>query len=95
MGYFKHRYVYNWDVNPFYSHIMKWYRYIDDIFRFFNLKEEAHEFVTVLNTFVEELEFSIEVSPLKVIFLDMWVLKHERKLITTLYTKKLIVTLFY
>ncbi len=52
MRYFEHRYVYNCDVNPFCSHIMKWYRYIDDIFCiFWGDLEESHEFVTVLNTF--------------------------------------------
>lgn len=79
MGYFEHRYVYNCDVNPFYSRIMKWYRYIGYIFCIFlGGLEEAHEFVTVLITFVEELEFSLE----KFIF---WI---WGKLITTLYTKE-------
>ncbi len=51
MGYIKHRYICNCDVNPFYSRIMKWCRYIDDFFNLFlGDQEEAHEFVTVLNT---------------------------------------------
>lgn len=91
MGYFKHCYVDNCDVIPLDSRIIKWYRYIDDIDSVFFVGdlEEAQEFVSVLNSFVEELEFSLEVSPSKVHFLDMWVCKHEGNLITTLYTKEI------
>lgn len=88
MGYFEHCYVFDAPKNPFCSRIVKWYRYIDDIFCIFlGDINEVEEFVSILNNFKEDLVFTLEFNSLRVHFLDMWVQKNDDKLITTLYTK--------
>ncbi len=88
MGYFEHRYVFDAQKNNFCSRIVKWYRYIDDVFCIFlGDKNEVEEFVSILNNFEEDLEFTLECNSLRVHFLDMWVLRSDDKLITTLFTK--------
>lgn len=89
MGFFEESYIFNTEKNPFHSQIIKWYRYIDDIFCIFlGDHEEAREFVTFLNNLVDDLEFTSEINSVKVHFLDMWVQKNEGCLITTLFTKE-------
>lgn len=89
MGFFEYCYVFNFERNPFCSRILKWYRYIDDIFCIFlGDYDEVCEFVSILNDFVDDLKFTVEVNVTRVHFLDMWVQKNEGQLITTLFTKE-------
>lgn len=55
---------------------------------FWEIKNEVWESVSILNNFVDDLEFTLEVNASRVHFLDMWVQKNEGKLITTLFTKE-------
>lgn len=54
------------------------------IYIFLGDKNEVQEFVSILNNFDENLEFTLEINFSRVHFLDI---KNEDKLITTLSTK--------
>lgn len=89
MGLFEEMYVLNTEYNPFHSQIIKWYRYIDDVFCIFvGDQDEARGFVSFLNNLVDDLEFTSEIDSSRVHFLDMWVQKNEGSLNTTLFTKE-------
>lgn len=89
LGHFENKFVFNTTKNPFVPKIVKWFRYIDDIFCIFNgSPEEATDFVTLLNSFEPSLFFTPQYSPVQVIFLDLTVIKSNGSIITTLYRKE-------
>ena len=88
MGYFENNFVFNPEMNVYLPRILKYYRFIDDIFCIFqgNL-DEVNAFVTLLNSFKRHLTFTCESSQERVHFLDMWVCINNGSLSTTLYRK--------
>ncbi len=88
MGFFEYNYVFNLDKNRFCQKILKWHRYLDDIFCLFQGKmEELLDFVSFLNGVYTDLKFSLEYDLQRVSFLDMWIELKSGGLITTLYRK--------
>lgn len=89
VGLFENKFVFNSNHNKYHSNIIKWFRYIDDIFCIFNgSMEELNDFVSLLNTFDSNLNFTAHFSPEKVCFLDMWVKKEHGSILTSLYRKE-------
>ena len=89
MGYFENKFVFNPILNSHHSKILKWYRYIDDIFCIYKGScHELNDFVTLLNGFDQNLKFTLESSLVRVHFLDMWVMNNVGHLSTTLYKKE-------
>ena len=89
MGHYEHKYVSNPDVNTHCNKILSWFRYIDDVFCIFKGNPaEAQEFVASLNDFDQNIKFTLEASYNKVHFLDMWIMKINGSLSTTLYQKE-------
>lgn len=89
MGFFEQNCVFNPHVNIYQSKIMKWFRYIDDIFCIFKGSvDEVKSFASLLNEFDPNLKFTLEYSLEKVHFLDMWILNNNGCLQTTLYQKE-------
>lgn len=89
MGHFEEKFVYNPSVNIHKPKIVKWFRYIDDIFCMYKGNcDEVEAFVTLLNGFDENIKFTLDFSHTKVHFLDMWVINNDGKLSTTLYQKE-------
>ena len=89
MGYFEHVFVSNPDMNSHLTRILKWYRYIDDVFCLYQGNvDELQDFLRLLNSFDCNLQFTMDYSTEKVHFLDMWVMKGNGGLSTTLYRKE-------
>lgn len=89
MGFFEHCFVNNPDKNRHLNRILKWYRYIDDVFCIYlGNADELNDFVLLLNSFDHNLNFTLDHSKDKVHFLDMWVIRSESILTTTLYRKE-------
>jgi hypothetical protein len=75
--------VYTYKKQP-----LVWWRYIDDVFVVWtHTREELEEFVEHLNSRLPTIKFSMEVSDLKIPFLDTLVKKEGTKLYTDLYSK--------
>lgn len=64
-------------------------RCIDDVFCLYHGSvDELLDFLELLNSFNNNLQFTMEYSQEKVNFLDMWVYKKDGALSTTLYRKE-------
>ena len=88
MGLFEESFVLNADVNPFYSSIISFNRFIDDIFIVWdNTVENLHKFHQYLNSRNDHLRFTLEFSDTQISFLDVLVLKEGDTLQTDLYRK--------
>ncbi len=88
VGFFEKNFVFNPAMNSHLSEIIKWCRFIDDIFCIYNgTSEELADFVSLLNSFSTNLEFTSNYSNQRVSFLNMWVMKNNSSIITTLYQK--------
>ncbi len=88
VGFFEKNFIFNPVKNTHISKIVKWYRYIDDIFCIYNgSSDDLAEFITLLNSFDSNLQFTSNFSDEKVSFLDMWVIKNNGSISTTLYRK--------
>ena len=88
VGCFEDKFIFNPERNVHLPKILKWYRYIDDVFCLYNgTLDQLQEFYILLNSFNSNLQFTMEYSSEKVHFLDMWVIKENKSLITTLYRK--------
>lgn len=89
VGFFEKNFVLNADINVHYSKILKWYRFIDEVFCLFHGSvNELQDFFDRLNNFNANLSFTMEYSQERVHFLDMWVIKNQGRLTTTLYRKE-------
>ena len=89
MGYFEHTFVSNPDVNGHFNKILNWFRYLDDVFCLYQGSLlELNDFLRLLNSFDCNLQFTMDLSTEKVHFLDMWVMKGNGGLFTTLYRKE-------
>jgi hypothetical protein len=83
VGQFEKMFVYLFHKQP-----LVWYRFIDDIFMIWTHGVESlTEFIDYLNTRVESINFTSEISLDKVNFLDTTVKKVGNKLQTDLYQK--------
>ncbi len=88
VGLLEKNFIFNPDKNTHWHKIIKWYRFIDDIFCVFNGNpDELADFVTLLNSFDSNLQFTSNYSDEKVSILDMWVIMNNGSLITTIYRK--------
>ena len=86
VGFFEKNFVMNVEKNTHLSRLRKWYRYIDDIFCLYQgTTDELFDFIALLNSFDDNLKFTIDYSQERVHFLDMWVFKKNGSLSTTLY----------
>lgn len=89
VGFFERNFVMNMEKNTHLPRVSKWFRFIDDIFTLYHgTEEELLEFINLLNSFNENLEFTVDYSKERVHFLDMWVEKNNGSLSTTLYRKE-------
>lgn len=83
MAHFENTHVYTYPLQP-----ILWLRFIDDIFMLWTHGVgELQSFHTHLNAAHPTIEFTMEASDNMVHFLDMWVIKEDAQLVTTLYTK--------
>ena len=83
MGLFEDRFVYTYPLQP-----LVYVRYIDDIFIIWqHSREELDKFITQLNSCVNNIKFSHEISDESISFLDIKVIKIQDHLKTTLYSK--------
>lgn len=88
VGFFEANFVMNPEKNTHLSKIIKWFRFIDDVWALYQGSvDELQDFFQLLNSFDSNLQFTMEYSHEKVHFLDMWVSKTDGKLSTTLYRK--------
>ncbi|CAB1323828.1 unnamed protein product [Coregonus sp. 'balchen'] len=88
VGYFERRFICDETRNPYFSKILKWFRYIDDILCvWIGTEQELHEFTSFFNSMNNDLKFSIEYDHKRVHFLDMWIKVANDELITPLYQK--------
>ena len=88
VGFFEKNCVFNPELNAHLPKILKWYRYIDDVICLYQgSADELQDFYKLLNSFNSNLQFTMEYSDEKVHFLDMWVVKDNSSLFTTLYRK--------
>lgn len=89
VGFFEQKYVFNREMNPFSQKILKWYRFLDDVFCLFQgTSEELCAFGAYLNSCNSDLKFTLEYDQSCVSFLDMWIKQENGSLITTLYKKE-------
>ena len=89
MGFFEKNFILTPEKNKYYPKLLTYYRHIDDIFGIFQGDaEELNDFVHLLNAFKNNLQFTCEFSNEKVHFLDMWVMKNNGKLSTSLFCKE-------
>ncbi|KAJ0050344.1 hypothetical protein NL108_017792 [Boleophthalmus pectinirostris] len=89
VGLFENKFVFNSAHNQYLSSIIKRFRYIDDIFCIFRGSiQQLESFVSLLNSFDSNLQFTAQFSSNKVSFLDMWVRKDNGNIITSLYRKE-------
>ena len=85
MGLFEERFV----NNPFLNKVLKWYRYIDDIFCIWEgTDKELSDFMALLNDIDPNLKFTIERDTQRVHYLYMLIEKSNVTLFTTLYRKE-------
>ena len=84
MGYFEDKFVYSYRLQPFI-----WKRFIDDIFFAWTYgRDELDNFVSYLNNCHDTIKFTLEVSCLKIDFLDITIIDNSGGLVSTnLYCK--------
>ena len=88
MGYFEESFILSAEVNPFFSNIVSFHRYIDDIFVVWdNTVDCLHQFHQYLNACNDHLKFTLEFSDTQISFLDVLILKEGNSLKTDLYRK--------
>lgn len=85
MHFFEEQYVYS---SRFALNIIKWYRYIDDIFLLGKgSRDLLDEFFQYLNTCNVNIGFEMDVQAHELHFLDVKIFKHPEGFLTTVYTK--------
>ena len=83
MGELETKTIQSYDKEP-----LLWVRFIDDIFSIWTHGEaELHKYHDHLNSYHENIKYTMEHSYEKITFLDTWVKKLKDKLIVELYTK--------
>lgn len=89
VGFFEQQFIFNEDRNPFYSNIIRYFRYLDDVLCVFKgSQNELNEFTMHLNEMSPDLKFTAESDSKRVHFLDMWITLEDGRLTTTLYRKE-------
>lgn len=93
VGFFEHHFVFDSLRNPFFTKILKWFRYVDDIFFVWaGTEEDLTTFGTFLNGCNPDRKFSIEYYAKRVHFLDMWIESNDVILLPPSIKKRLIGT---
>ena len=84
MGHFEDKFVYSYPLQP-----LIWKRFIDDIFFVWTYRQdELDKFVNYLNTCHDTIKFTLEISCLKINFLDITITKETNsRMSTNLYCK--------
>jgi len=89
VGFSEQQFIFNEDRNPFYSNIIRYFRYLDDVLCVFKgSQDELNEFTIHLNRMSSDLKFTVESDSKRVHFLDMWIKLEDGRLTTTLYRKE-------
>ena len=88
VGHFEQDVIFNNKVNPYIGYISNWKRYLDDIFFIWSGSENSlNEFHQFMNSQNRHLKFTMAANSKEMNFLDILIVKEDKKLKTNLYRK--------
>ena len=88
VGFLEKTKILNEAFNPFFSSLLVYKRYVDDIFCLFKGSVDLlHSFCQFLNSSSQHLKFTMHYDQHRVSFLDTWIIRQDDTLFTDLYTK--------